>query len=133
VGTWGTGPFDNDDAADWVYELEAAPDAEVVRTALRRVTLASEYLDAPDASIGLAAAEVVAADRDGPAPKLPDSVVAWVQAHRESFDAADRAAALAVVDRVLGADSELNELWLETGDRAWIDRVHDLRRRLGAS
>jgi len=22
VGAWGTGPFDNDDAGDWVYALE---------------------------------------------------------------------------------------------------------------
>ena len=36
----------------------------------------------------------------------------------------------AVIDRVLGADSELRELWEEAGDREWQAAVADLRTRM---
>lgn len=30
MGAWGHGPFDNDDAGDWVWELEESEDFSVV-------------------------------------------------------------------------------------------------------
>jgi hypothetical protein len=34
MGTWGSGPVDNDDASDWVYDLAEASDFEIVRRSL---------------------------------------------------------------------------------------------------
>jgi Domain of unknown function (DUF4259) len=38
MGAWGAGPFENDDASDWVYELEEAPDLNFVRDVLSPTT-----------------------------------------------------------------------------------------------
>ena len=35
MGAWGVGTFENDDASDWVYQLEGAEDLELVRATLQ--------------------------------------------------------------------------------------------------
>ena len=45
MGAWGTGPFENDDAADWSYQLVDGAGPDVVAAALRAVQGGS----APDA------------------------------------------------------------------------------------
>ena len=63
MGAWGTGPFDDDNASDWVWELQEADDWRVVEQALRGAADvdATTYLEAPDGQIAWAAAAVVAA------------------------------------------------------------------------
>jgi hypothetical protein len=88
-----------------------------------------EYLEAPEGSAALAAAEVVAAARGHPAALLPDEVTAWLRSNRAEVSQLDTALALSAVDRVLAEKSELRELWMDGGD-AWMEGVQDLRRRL---
>lgn len=130
VGSWGDGPFDNDDAADWVYELEAAHDFDAVRAVLRSVAGSAAYLESPGGSVGIAAAEVVAAARTPPPSTLPAAVVAWIAAHAAEVSDSDVTLALAAVDRVVGTDSELCELWEDARDGGWGRGVQQLRRRL---
>ena len=76
MGAWGTGPFDNDDAADWIYAVEDGGVA-TVRSALRAV--ADD--DDPDSDIGaagIAAAELVAAMAGSPSGGLSESAAAVV-------------------------------------------------------
>ena len=58
MGAWGRGSFDNDDAADWALELEAADNLLPLADAF---DLPTGYLEAPDGCIALAAAEVLLA------------------------------------------------------------------------
>jgi hypothetical protein len=74
MGAWGAGAFDNDDALDWLSELVDSPDFALGRAVLDVTAL--EYLEAPEGSAALAAAEVVAAARGHPAALLPDEVTA---------------------------------------------------------
>jgi hypothetical protein len=61
MGTWSVEPFGNDDAADWVYELEEAEDLSPIEEAIDAVlAVGTEYLEAPVASVALAAIEVLA-------------------------------------------------------------------------
>lgn len=61
MGTWGTKPFDNDNAADWAFELEDAESWDVVSDALRiAVEAAPSELEADQAAIAIAAGDVVA-------------------------------------------------------------------------
>jgi hypothetical protein len=39
MGAWGIGNFDNDDASDWVYELEEVEDMSLVEATLETITL----------------------------------------------------------------------------------------------
>lgn len=130
MGAWGVGTFENDDAGDWVYQLEEANDLELVRSALIAAADAPGYLEAPTCAEALAAAEVVAALLDRPAPDLPDDVRSWVSAHRLSVPPDLRAVSLRAVDRVIG-DSELKELWAEAEEsEVWLSGVQELRGRL---
>jgi hypothetical protein len=136
MGAWGVNTFDNDIACDWVYELEDVNDLSLVRETLARVLATSnEYLDSNDACEGLAACEVLARLKGnwGVRDAYTASLDKWVKNHpiQPSNDLVTQA--LAVIDRVLTAPSELLELWA-AGDeiKAWYDAVADLRSRVAA-
>ena len=77
MGAWGIGNFDNDDAADWVYELAESDGTDVLVAALEGAT-SEGYLEAPVSCAALAAAEVVAALLGNAGKALPDEVRKWV-------------------------------------------------------
>src|SRR5829696_1453297 len=115
MGTWGAESFANDMAMDWVAELEEATDLRVVREALGAAT-SDGYLDADVGSVGLAAAEVVAALRKQPSADLPEEVMAWVDAHDDEPDDELLRKALEAVDAIAdSSQSELRDLWHEAG------------------
>lgn len=61
MGAWAVDAFGNDDAGDWSYELEETDDLFLIEEALNKVIeTGDQYLEAPDATIALAAAEVIA-------------------------------------------------------------------------
>ncbi|MDT3399519.1 DUF4259 domain-containing protein [Streptomyces sp. B1866] len=134
MGTWDIGPFDNDEAADFAGTLDRAPvreRARLLRDALRAAAEEAGYLEGPDGARAVAAAALVAAARTGggadsaygprePLPPLPDDLAAL---------------AARALDRVLAEDSELRELWEDSGDAApWaggVTRVRDALRGAG--
>ena len=128
MGAWGTAAFDNDDAADWVYELE--------REGISAVDGAlADALDADDLSPPLdtnaiAAAEVVAAALGRPAADLPEAVAALASGLASRITPEHATQARAAVDHVL-ASSEIAELWAESDDDAvWRASIDDLVQRL---
>jgi hypothetical protein len=130
VGAWGAGAFENDDAADWVIELEASDNADVLRRALSLEV--GGYVELPEGAIAVAAAEVVATGLGRPGSGLPSEVIAWTTAHASSIGADERQLALDALDRVLAPASEIAELWAEANDPEWRDGVLSLRQRLSA-
>lgn len=131
MGAWNVGPFDNDDALDWLSELDDADDLEPVRRAFE--ALGDDYLDAPTGAIALAAAEVVAAASGNRRPELPEQLEAWLASSSVNTSAADRDAAVAAVERVVGDQSELQELWaLSDSNAQWEEEISGLRDRLRA-
>lgn len=133
MGTWGALAFDNDDAADWAFELEVADDLSPVESAFDAVEESEDYLEAPDAANALAACEVLARlnGKPGYQNAFTEKVDEWVAAHPQSPPAALLKRANAVIDRILGEESELKELWAEGGQMdAWLAAVEDLRKRL---
>jgi hypothetical protein len=125
MGTWGTGPFDDDGASDWAWELQEAQDWGVVEVALRRAAEVGTdtYLEAPDGQVAWAAAAVVAAADNPSAVTLPDDVTKWLDVHREARPPGARPLALQAVQRVLADNSELVELWQEAGQDEWRANV----------
>jgi hypothetical protein len=137
MGAWGHGIFDNDDAADWVYELEEAADDGVVERTLRAVASQPEdaYVEAPEAAAALAAAEVVAASVTGSHDALvsggaySEGALAWVRSHGSAVRPELVPLALAALRRARHS-SELRELWDEAGPDEWLAEVGGLERRL---
>ena len=130
MGAWATSAFENDDALDWVSELEGGT-VDLVRASLAVTN--SDYLESPDGSVAIAAAEVIAAAVGNPAPSLPASVTKWVDAHGSSVAGADVVLALAALARVTAENSELADLWAESDDHEWSQSVEDLRSRLSTA
>jgi hypothetical protein len=131
MGAWGAGAFDNDDALDLLDDLMDGDAAAILRDALSAAADGDVPVGALDAAAALAAAELVAAMGGRPAASLPDAASAWLRANPAPptpwmLDAARRA-----VDAV-SRDSELRDLWLQTGEAgAWEEEVRGLRERLG--
>ena len=103
----------------------------VVRSALE--VTESDYLELPDGSNAIAAAEVIAALQGQPASRLPNVVQEWVAGHQGIAGLDDARKAIAALDRVLAEESELKTLWYESTDGgSWHDSTADLRRRLAS-
>lgn len=128
MGAWGIGNFENDDGLDLLYEAENGADRAVLE-ALNRVTPGDgDFIEAPDAGMALAAAELVAAKLGRPAAELPDETAAILV--QLSVTSEIQALALRAVDRIT-QKSELKELWEETGDfETWLATQSDLKKRL---
>jgi hypothetical protein len=134
MGAWGAGPFDNDDAGDFVWDLADESALDLVRAALAAVDGAE--VEAPEGSIALAAAEVVAAARGAATPDLPEELALVVAALAPEVTDDDAARALAAVRAVGGPGSELADLWSEAGgedEAAWRGALADLGSRLSGS
>jgi hypothetical protein len=136
MGTWSIDAFGNDDAADWAHELEEAEDLGPIEEAIDAVlSVGDEYLEAPEASIALAAAEVLArlCGNSGERNSYTEAVDKWVENSqlKPSVELLDKAQA--AIARILAENSELKELWEDTDEYdAWQASVDSLRTRVGA-
>lgn len=133
MGAWGVLPFDNDSANDWAYGLEEVSDLSLVRSALSELErVGGQYLDQDIACRVLAACEVLSRllGKFGYRNASTAKVDEWVAQHPIQPEPALLERALAGIDRILGEDSELRELWGDGDDGAWRQSVEELRRRL---
>lgn len=133
MGTWGTGPFDSDLAADFVDELEGLTSQkviEVLERAFQRVTDSGARVDGGDGTEAVAAAALVASTipgsrividpHDGPREPLPQLPLAL------------RTSAVLALQRVLQDGSELLTGWVDSADAAqWRHEVQRITEALG--
>lgn len=130
MGAWAEGSFDNDDAGDWVWELKEAEDTAVLEEVFSIITDNDDYIEAPDCSIAIAAAEVVAAMKKRPAAKLPPEVQEYVKRIGDQASPDLVTAALAALKRIR-IRSELQELWDDSkNSEKWHKAVEELESRL---
>jgi hypothetical protein len=126
---WGTGSFENEYAADWLAKLGTmAPDdlAQIFAQAADH----PGYLEAPAASVVVAAAEAIAALKGSSARGVPPEIIKWTTNQQVSPPEL-RVLALRALERVR-KDSELKDLWLEAdGLNDWIAAIQDLQTRVG--
>jgi hypothetical protein len=135
MGAWGADTFDNDTACDWSYALDEVDDLSLVRETLDRVlAVGKEYLDSDDACEGLAACEVVARLKGNWGVRNPytETIDKWVETHGITPPGDLIQSAVATIDRVLTAPSELLELWEEGDPTEWRNAVENLRSRVVA-
>jgi hypothetical protein len=129
VGAWGTGSFENDDAADWIGELGTVTPDDLTKVLVQAADDPA-YLEAPAARTAVAAGELVAALNGSPAEGAPSEVVEWARKHPQAFPPELKAVAIRALDRVR-RNSELKDLWLEAdGLNDWIAAIRELQVRL---
>ena len=109
MGAWGHGSFDNDDAQDFMFELVEASESSLLEAAVTAVDV-DENLEAPECSIALAAAEIVAAIHLENFEELPEEVRAWIEEFQIEVTT-EQVSAAAVAVAKIRVDSELQELW----------------------
>lgn len=135
MGAWGPGAFQNDQALDWLGEVESDDDASLVDDALAAIVGAADddHLDADECSVAIAAAELVAAMGGQASPRLPDGIKDWCD-EQEEPDPEMVSDALAALTRIREG-SELVEQWSEGGElnQRWVSGLEDLARRLAAA
>ncbi|MFT3988399.1 DUF4259 domain-containing protein [Aestuariivirga sp.] len=132
MGTWGSGSFENDDAADFTVEFEsegllALHDALDIED--------GDYLEAPVAQRAIAAAELVAmaergdSEDDAISPELYDAL----QRHASEIIPALaelKELSLAALKKAEAENSELKQLWEEDDASEWMAAMAGLRQRL---
>ncbi|KOV68569.1 hypothetical protein ADL00_13195 [Streptomyces sp. AS58] len=128
MGTWGTGPFDSDLAADFVDGLEGLTHQQVIDVlgrAFQRVTDSGEGVDGGDGAEAIAAGALVASTLpdspividpdDGPRKPLP------------TLPASLRASARLALHRVLQGGSEMATGWVDSADAdQWRQEVRQI-------
>jgi hypothetical protein len=128
MGAWGTAAFDNDDASDWVYDLEARG-MPAIESALAASSATSRLATPADTNV-IAAGEVIAAALGQPVPGLREDIQELVDALTATITPDHAVRARVGAERVLSG-SELADLWAESPDVGdWQDAVEDLIRRL---
>jgi hypothetical protein len=125
---WGTGSFENEHAQNWLGRLSTTSMDDL--TGLLRRAHESDYLEAPEASVVVAAAEVIAAASGAPGHTLPREVSDWIRQFEGTPSSELRTVASQAVDNVR-KNSELRDLWLQAeGLNEWSSALRDLAARL---
>ena len=130
MGAWGSKTFENDDASDWLsgFESDGGPAVETALNAVLELD-ANDYVQSTEAACALAAAEVVAAAKDGDVSRLPEEYHDALREHRDELLDFGKPAQRAL-NRIL-RNSELKDLWEEQGDlETFQDEVREVIERL---
>lgn len=137
MGAWGTGPFDNDDAGDWLAEFTDEPSLSAIRSAIKAAIDAYEagYLELTEGGAAVAAVEVLAAMRGKPHGdfgKLDESTTGWVSAQSGRVPSDLVALSLKCLKYVKSDEkSEMHDCWAESDDKDnWLQTIADLESRL---
>jgi hypothetical protein len=124
MGAWSPLPFGNDDASEWLSEFVGDARPKRIGIALKAVLTRGEaYLEAPAASRAIAACEVVAklGGRSTQQDATTQQLDKWVKSSGMLPSAVLLGAARRTLDRVRGPNSELADLWAQSGE---IDAWH---------
>ena len=146
MGTWGLGNFENDIAMDLVAEISDSPNGATILVSSIQATAntpVSEFLDVEDAMETLVAIEFLSAQKGNLAEDFPEEGAQWLEENDlldgDSFIGGTREEkgsflvelSLKAIDRIIGANSELREVWEDSDDYdEWLISLDDLKVRL---
>lgn len=133
MGTWGHRNFENDNALDFIAEVEERG-FERIEEAIKVVANypEEEFLNADDSVAALAAIEYVAAAKGKQSEDFPEDAEDWLQkTGTGSLPAYDKATMIKVIDRVRN-NSGLRDIWQEEGNEPaeWLAVLSDLEKRV---
>jgi hypothetical protein len=136
MGATGAGPYENDDALDFLDEIEEAEPPvrrKRVEAALREVLRTRSYVEAPVMAQALAAAVLVSASDDIESVAGERNVPAWVEDDPLEVDDGLEELATRLLHRAIEPeDNELWELWSDgDGGEAFATKVNHYLDALG--
>ena len=132
MGAWAEDALGNDTACDWAGDFAENPSLDLVSAAINNVLNADDYLDSDEACECLAACEVIARLRGnwGLRNAYSESIDKWVESTNIVPPADLINNARKAMERILGENSELQELWDEDGkNEKWHSEMSDLINR----
>ena len=124
MGAWGAGPFENDDALDFVAELsEVAGSERGSRIESALALQADGYLELAEACAAIAAAGLIAVARGATFDDLDEEIIELAQSDLLRDDLRIKELAVAALARVSGESSEWRDLWSESGSSEEADQM----------
>lgn len=133
MGAWDYGFFDNDTALDWVSELEDSDNPKAFFKRAFSNALKSTYLDQDDAHAVTVSASYIDYILNGTNYGEDNEIfVDFVNLHPKLKVDDLRGEAIKALQRVIGDNSELNELWSENKEdyQHWKSTIEELIGRL---
>src|SRR6478735_7179442 len=114
MGAWGSGPFENDGAGDFMAELVDTGALELLQEALELPD--DEYLEVEQGQAAIAAAALIAAAAGHQRRDLGEELHEWLDAQPRDRLLGLAPLALQALERVMaeGESSEIYDLWKES-------------------
>ena len=113
MGAWGSGPFENDDALDFVGDLANVAASERPNLVRAALVLPGDYVEIPEASVAVAAAALIAAAKGMPLTASAE-ITELLQSNTIPHDRQNCEQAQAALARVNADNSEWRQLWEES-------------------
>ena len=125
---WGSGSFDNEEAQNFLSRLKSVGADDLKQMLVDASD--RDYLGAPESSVAIAVAEIVATARGNPPQAVPSQIAEWVSKIEGAPSSEMSELARRAVYKVR-TNSELKDLWLEAeGLNEWSAALRDLEKRL---
>ena len=122
MGAWSEDNFGNDDAGDWIWDLEKSKGLATLLAPIQSVLSEADYLESPVCSEALAASEIIAAAVTGDKSSIPEEAINWLNkkqgfifGSKPNIEVAHAKQALEAVKKIT-LNSEIQELWEEGGE-----------------
>ena len=133
MGTWDYNNFNNDDAAGFIFEvIDLGLEKVIEIISVVAKTKESDYLEAPMGSAALVVIEIMAAIIGKQSKDFPEALEEWLKHNKDtSIDENIILISQKAIDRIMGNQSEIKELWQESDDYVkWCGAIEDLRIRI---
>lgn len=132
MGTWGHRIFENDEALDFVWEVEEGG-LNTIQQAIYKVASIpeTEHLESLDCTEALAAMEYVAAAKGNQSEDFPEEAEIWIENKGgKELTTIDTAILIRTIEKIRD-NSELCDLWKEGNEtEKWYQTLSDLGKRL---
>lgn len=130
MGAWGAKTFEDDHNLDWLGDLVDEKPLPFLKECLNLDGL--DYLEYMHCTGVLCSAVMIDGLLNGPADDMPEEALEWLKSNKKLKVASLVPSAIEGLERVLGDDSEMNDLWRENKKLypKWKKSVLDLTSRL---
>lgn len=131
MGMWGLGPFENDEALDWMERLIEGDEAKPIYEAAEAVAGAppDTYIDSPDEWTALAAISLVVAKFSSLSDGIPEDAISWVNSHDIGSKEGLIQLSLLALSRIIAGFEAKRQDWVDPADaQLWLSNLHALER-----